>query len=45
MWTDELHAPAFQERFAILREGLRRRLVAAGDIPAEADQRTAPPVF
>ena len=45
MWTDELQSVAFQERFASLREGLRRRLIGVGDLSANAGQRTAPPIF
>jgi ribosomal-protein-alanine N-acetyltransferase len=44
MWTDELRSPAFQERFTNLREILRRRLIAAGDLPAGSGERTAPRV-
>jgi ribosomal-protein-alanine N-acetyltransferase len=32
MWTDELHSTSFQERFLGLREGLRHRLIQAGDL-------------
>ncbi|HVA92594.1 MAG TPA: ribosomal protein S18-alanine N-acetyltransferase [Chloroflexota bacterium] len=32
MWTDEIHSPAFRERFESLRGDLRERLIKAGDL-------------
>jgi ribosomal-protein-alanine N-acetyltransferase len=41
MWTDEIQSPEFQERFRDLRDKLRQRLVASGDLTANDDEFTA----
>ncbi|HXT37923.1 MAG TPA: ribosomal protein S18-alanine N-acetyltransferase [Chloroflexota bacterium] len=37
MWTDEIHSPAFQDRFTALRADLRERLIQAGDLAPFAE--------